>query len=47
MTADFFTTIGVQPVLGRGFLPDEDQATAQLLLSATRFGDDTSVRIPK
>jgi putative ABC transport system permease protein len=28
VTADFFSTIGVQPVLGRGFLPDEDQASA-------------------
>jgi len=28
VTADFFSTIGVQPVLGRGFLPGEDQAAA-------------------
>jgi len=28
VTADFFSTMGVQPVLGRGFLPDEDQAKA-------------------
>src|SRR4030095_174682 len=25
VTADFFATIGVQPALGRAFLPDEDQ----------------------
>src|ERR1041384_7376219 len=29
VTADFFSTIGVQPVLGRGFLPEDDQPKAQ------------------
>jgi len=28
VTADFFSTIGVQPALGRAFLPGEDQRTA-------------------
>ncbi|HYV05749.1 MAG TPA: ABC transporter permease, partial [Blastocatellia bacterium] len=30
VTADFFSTIGVQPVLGRGFLPGEDQPNTPL-----------------
>jgi putative ABC transport system permease protein len=28
VTSDFFSTIGVQPALGRGFLPDEDMPKA-------------------
>lgn len=28
VTADFFSTLGVQPALGRGFLPEEDQPKA-------------------
>jgi putative ABC transport system permease protein len=33
--ADFFSTLGVQPILGRGFLPEEDDPTGDRL----RIGD--------
>ncbi|HWN99400.1 MAG TPA: ABC transporter permease [Blastocatellia bacterium] len=38
VTADFFTTIGVQPALGRAFMPDEDLAkTAPTVVISDRF----------
>lgn len=38
VTADFFNTLGVQPVLGRAFLPDEDQANGgQTIVISDRF----------
>ena len=38
VTADFFSTIGVQPELGRGFLPDEDQPkTPQTVVISDNF----------
>jgi putative ABC transport system permease protein len=38
VTADFFSTIGVQPALGRAFLPDEDQPqTPQTVVISDRF----------
>ena len=49
VTANFLTTIGVQPLLGRGFAPDEDQPgkSAVVLLTNTywkhRFGGDPKV----
>src|SRR5947208_9645722 len=39
VSADFFRTLGVQPVLGRSFTEDEDRPGGPTLLcSATRFG---------
>jgi predicted permease len=50
VTGNFLTTLGVKPVLGRGFLPDEDQLSspkAVVMLSyrfwRTRFGGDPEV----
>ena len=49
VTADFFTMLGVQPIMGRGFAPGEDARgaakTAVLDYDAwrTRFGSDPSV----
>jgi putative ABC transport system permease protein len=49
VSADFFRTLGVQPVLGRGFLPDEDQAggTRRAVIGQAlwqrRFGGDPQI----
>ena len=50
VTGNFLTTLGIKPVLGRGFLPDEDQISspkAVVILSyqfwRTRFGGDPEI----
>jgi predicted permease len=49
VSANFFSVIGVQPLLGRGFLPDEEKSGAPgvIVLShrywQTRFGGDDQV----
>jgi predicted permease len=50
VTGNFLTTLQVQPVLGRGFLPDEDQISSPkpvVMLSyqfwRTRFGGDPAI----
>ncbi len=46
--ADFFKVLGVEPILGRGFLPGEDQGQATVVLIGetlwrTRFGADPQI----
>ncbi len=46
--ADYFRVLGVDPVLGRGFLPGEDQGQAAVVVLSeslwrTRFGADSSI----
>ena len=50
VTANFLTTLGIKPALGRGFLPDEDQISSPkpvVMLSyqfrRTRFGGDPGI----
>jgi putative ABC transport system permease protein len=49
VTADFFPTLGVEPMLGRNFLPEEDRPGARRVvvlshrLWARRFGSDPRV----
>ena len=50
VTGNFLTTLGIQPALGRGFLPDEDQISspkAVVILSyrfwRSRFGGDPQI----
>ena len=49
VTAEFFSMLGVQPILGRGFAPDEDRrgaaktAILEYDIWQTRFGSDASV----
>ena len=47
-TYEFFNTIGVQPMLGRGFLPSDSASGAPVVLISeplwrTRFGADTGI----
>jgi predicted permease len=48
VTANFFSTLGVQPVVGRGFTPDEEVADMQRVLISNelwqrRFGGRTDI----
>jgi putative ABC transport system permease protein len=49
VTADFFPTVGVEPMLGRNFLPEEDRPGARRVvvlshrLWARRFGSDPRI----
>ncbi|HKN84497.1 MAG TPA: ABC transporter permease, partial [Pyrinomonadaceae bacterium] len=49
VTANFFPLLGVQPILGRGFLPEEDQpgknrvAVLSYSLWRTRYGGDRQI----
>src|SRR2546423_3450388 len=48
VSADFFSVIGVAPILGRSFLPVEDQAPAQTVVLGQklwnqRFGADQNI----
>jgi predicted permease len=50
VAANFLTTLGIRPALGRGFLPDEDQISSPkpvVILSyelwRTRFGGDSEI----
>ena len=48
VSADFFRTLGVEPVLGRGLLPGEDQGQGTVvvigeILWRTRFGADSGI----
>jgi putative ABC transport system permease protein len=48
VSADFFRTLGVEPILGRGLLPGEDQGQGTVVvigetLWRTRFGADSGV----
>jgi putative ABC transport system permease protein len=49
VTGDFFSMLGVQPIIGRGFAPGEDQpgvaktAILEYDIWQTRFGSDTSL----
>ena len=48
VSADFFRTLGVEPILGRGLLPGEDQGQGAVVvigetLWRTRFGADSGV----
>jgi len=49
VTEDFFPALGVQPAIGRVFIPEEDQAGASLVIVLSdrfwmrRFGGDTNI----
>ncbi|HZR26805.1 MAG TPA: ABC transporter permease [Vicinamibacterales bacterium] len=50
VTGNFFSVLGAKPLIGRGFLPDEDQTPGAKLVCVlgygewqTRFGGDTSI----
>src|SRR5581483_5876535 len=50
VTGNYFTVLGARPIVGRGFLPDEDQTPGAKLVCVlgygewqTRFGGDTSI----
>jgi putative ABC transport system permease protein len=50
VTGNFFTVLGARPVIGRGFLPDEDQNAGEKLVCVLgygewqkRFGGDPSI----
>ncbi len=49
VTSNFLTTLGIQPILGRGFTPDEEQPGKPIVLLLTRsywlrrFGGDPGV----
>ena len=50
VTANYFSTLGVKPLVGRGFLPDEDRTEGDKLVTVlsyplwqTRFGGERSI----